>query len=310
MIQRTVSSRVVIILDCCYSGSATLSKGREDDKARIGTAAIDRGTRIFQGEGRCILAASQALQEAYSSEEENHSLFTFYVLKGLQGKDREALDKHGDVTVDTLSRYVYQKIMDLPPEKSPKQKPFRKIETSGDIILVERPYLPKLKPYRLTLKSEAELQTRKGSLGKRSMSPQKLTQFELETKLKKLCKDILDGYYENESEVRSEFTHLIKNYLNDNPDLLGIKLREDVRIIEGKPDARIGKLIIEFESPITSNKTIRKFVSEKYITKTKVYLKNLKLEGHVTRAIVTNGIEIVFLDEEGDIIERGILCET
>lgn len=41
IIQRTISTRVVVILDCCYSGSANLSKGQEEDVARLGTVAID-----------------------------------------------------------------------------------------------------------------------------------------------------------------------------------------------------------------------------------------------------------------------------
>ena len=130
MVQRTVSTRIVVILDCCYSGSANLSKGQEDDVARLGTAAIDRGSRILQGEGRCILAASQALQEAYILEEKNHSLFTYYLLQGLQGKESEVFDQHGNITVDTLSSYVYNRIMSLPLEKRPKQKPLRKIEAT------------------------------------------------------------------------------------------------------------------------------------------------------------------------------------
>jgi uncharacterized caspase-like protein len=63
MVRKSASSRIVIILDCCYSGSSTL-RGYEEDKARVGEAAIDNGSRVLRGEGRCILAASQALQEA------------------------------------------------------------------------------------------------------------------------------------------------------------------------------------------------------------------------------------------------------
>src|SRR5215211_8443693 len=104
MIQRTISTRIVVILDCCYSGSARISKGHEEDAARLGTVAIHNSSRIIEGEGRCLLAASQALQEAYALEEKNHSLFTLYILQGLEGKDKEAVDQHGNVTVDTLSK--------------------------------------------------------------------------------------------------------------------------------------------------------------------------------------------------------------
>ena len=149
MFQRTVSSRVVVILDCCYSGSATLSKGHEEDKARLGTAAIDS-----HGKGRCILSASQELQEAYELEEKGHSLFTNYLLEGLQGKDQEVFDRHGNITIMTLSNYTYDKIMSL--TKGPRQKPLVKMETSGDIILVDKTYFPEIEKLKPTPKISVE----------------------------------------------------------------------------------------------------------------------------------------------------------
>jgi uncharacterized caspase-like protein len=52
------------------------------------------------------MAAGQAYQEAYVLEEKNHSLFTYYLLEGLRGKEG-AVDINGNVTVDSLSKYVY-----------------------------------------------------------------------------------------------------------------------------------------------------------------------------------------------------------
>jgi hypothetical protein len=140
LIQECISTKIVVILDSCYSGSAKISKGHEEDVAKIASAAIQkRSNEINTGEGRCILAASQALQEAYMLEEKNHSIFTYYLLQGLSGKDEEAVDKDGNVTVDTLGKYVYNKIMSLPLDKRPRQKPIRKVEASGDIILAHYP---------------------------------------------------------------------------------------------------------------------------------------------------------------------------
>jgi hypothetical protein len=140
LIQECISTKIVVILDSCYSGSAKISKGHEEDVVKIASAAIQRQSNdINTGEGRCILAASQALQEAYILEEKNHSIFTYYLLQGLEGEDEEAVDKYGNVTVDTLGKYVYNKIMSLPPDKKPKQKPIRKVEASGDIVLAHYP---------------------------------------------------------------------------------------------------------------------------------------------------------------------------
>ena len=133
-------------------------------------------------------------------------------------------------------------------------------------------------------------------------------EFQLEFKLVRLCRDIINGDYNNEAEVRSEFTRTIRNYLEDNPKLKGIKINEEVTIIDGRIDARIGKFVIEFESPI-KNKKLRTKVSDPYIKKIKTYIQNLKEEGFYSRGIVTNGVELVFVDEDGEIVERGSLCE-
>ena len=46
MIQRSVSIRIVTVLDCCYSGAAKLSKGHEEDAAKLGTVAIDSKANV------------------------------------------------------------------------------------------------------------------------------------------------------------------------------------------------------------------------------------------------------------------------
>jgi hypothetical protein len=87
MMNRSLSTRVVAILDCCYSGAAKVSKGNEDDAATIGTAAIENKSLLLnQGEGKCILSASQATQEAYGKKKGDHSI-TFYLLQGLKANE-------------------------------------------------------------------------------------------------------------------------------------------------------------------------------------------------------------------------------
>jgi Caspase domain/Bacterial Ig domain len=146
LMQGSVSLRVVTILDCCYSGAAKLSKGHEDDAAKIATDALRSKARILQGEqqgeGKCLLAASQAAQEAYGLKKQEHSIFTYYLLEGLRGNER-SVDTNGNVTPYSLGSYVYKAILNLPPKKRPKQKPVTKVEASGDIILAEYPELAK-----------------------------------------------------------------------------------------------------------------------------------------------------------------------
>jgi hypothetical protein len=145
LIQNSNSIRIVTILDCCYSGAAKISKGIEDAAAKIGTAAIQDKVRILQqpqGEGKCLLAASQAAQEAYGLKEHDHSIFTYYLLEGLRGNEK-SVDTDGNVTPYSLGSYIYRTILNLPPKKRPKQKPITKVEASGDIILASYPNLVK-----------------------------------------------------------------------------------------------------------------------------------------------------------------------
>ena len=142
LIQDSVAIRIVEILDCCYSGSAKVGKGTEDAAATLGTAALENNARMLQqqGEGKCLLAASQAAQEAYGLEEKGHSIFTYYLLEGLN-QNKKSVDSNGAVTPHTLGNYVYREIMNLPENKRPKQKPIIKAESAGDIILAYYPEL-------------------------------------------------------------------------------------------------------------------------------------------------------------------------
>ena len=111
--------------------------------ANAGRRAIDEKTRILErGEGKCILAASQAYQKAFETVQKENSLFTHYLLEGLSG---QAIDNNGNVTPDSLGKYAYEKIVSLPPEQMPRQRPIRKGEQSGEIILVSYPHLARRK---------------------------------------------------------------------------------------------------------------------------------------------------------------------
>ena len=131
---------------------------------------------------------------------------------------------------------------------------------------------------------------------------------QLEEYLKALCQTIRNGACKNEAEVRSEFMRNLRNFLDD-PNFKGINIREEESIIEGRPDARIGSLIIEFEIPFDTKGRIRECVTEEKIAKVKEkYIQEYRQKGRPARAVITNGLEIVFLDEDGNLVERGLIC--
>ncbi|HEX2405780.1 MAG TPA: tetratricopeptide repeat protein, partial [Nitrososphaeraceae archaeon] len=137
---KSISKRVVMILDCCCSGAAKITKGGEDEAAYLTRSAIDeKSKKLRQGEGKYLLAASLAAQAAYNMKKEDHSLFTYYLIDGLKGANGETVDKDGYVTPETLGSYVYDKVT----SSLPKQKPVIKVEASGKIILASYPELSK-----------------------------------------------------------------------------------------------------------------------------------------------------------------------
>jgi tetratricopeptide (TPR) repeat protein len=142
LIQESNSIRIVEILDCCYSGANKLTKGGDEEAAaKLGRDIIETNKKMLQqGEGKCILAASQAAQEAFGLKEKEHSIFTFYLLEGLRGH-KNSVNADGTVTPSSLGKYVYNAILNLPPNKRPKQKPVTKTDASGEIILANYPYL-------------------------------------------------------------------------------------------------------------------------------------------------------------------------
>ena len=147
MMNNSPCTRIVTILDCCYSGAAKIAKGigkgGDDAAAKLGTAAInDKSTNLQRNKGVCLLAASQAAQEAYALKEGNHSIFTHYLLEGLKGNEK-SIDTFGNVTADSLGKYVHRAIVNLPQDKRPKQTPIRKVEVGDEIILAHYPELLK-----------------------------------------------------------------------------------------------------------------------------------------------------------------------
>ena len=147
MMNNSASTKIVTILDCCYSGAIRigreLGKSEDDAAVKLGTAAInDKSSNLRKNKGICLLAASQAAQEAYALKEGDNSIFTHYLLEGLKGNEK-SIDTSGNVTADSLGKFIYREIVNLPHDKRPKQTPIQKIEASDGIILAQYPELIK-----------------------------------------------------------------------------------------------------------------------------------------------------------------------
>jgi hypothetical protein len=145
VIEDSKAGKKVVILDCCFSGSFEIGKGKINDSIQLITSIKEDSEPLEQGEGICILAASQRYQGAYFLEEQGHSIFTYYMLEGLKDNE-ESVDSNGNVTPYSLNRYISRKINSLPTEKRPRQKPLMRSETSGEIVLASYPKKPPSSP--------------------------------------------------------------------------------------------------------------------------------------------------------------------
>lgn len=90
-------TKVVLILDCCYSGAAdaTYKSGGVDDQLK---------TLAAEGRGTYILSASTGYQVAKERADAPYSAFTGYLIDGIHHGAKP--DENGNVTVPELYRYV------------------------------------------------------------------------------------------------------------------------------------------------------------------------------------------------------------
>ncbi|MGH3886508.1 MAG: caspase family protein [Pseudonocardiaceae bacterium] len=112
------SRQQVLILDCCYSGA--FPAGRLA-KADTEVHALER----FQGRVRTVLTASDATQYSFEGNqlhgEATQSVFTRYLVAGLRDGSAD-LDGDGDIALDELYSYVYDRIVEEMPQQRPKKQ--------------------------------------------------------------------------------------------------------------------------------------------------------------------------------------------
>jgi hypothetical protein len=126
---RSRSRRVVLLLDCCYSGA--FARGM---MARAG-GAVDLEER-FEGRGRMVLTASSAMEYAFEDAELSHdggrpSVFTRTLVQGLETGEADR-DRDGRISVDELYEYVYDEVRKLTPKQTPGRWNF---EVEGEVLI-------------------------------------------------------------------------------------------------------------------------------------------------------------------------------
>ncbi|MCA1603942.1 MAG: caspase family protein, partial [Acidobacteria bacterium] len=128
-IESCSSRQNILVLDCCYSGSYPADRIFKGDPQ---IHALDR----FQGKGRVVLAASDSTQYSFEGSriagEEIPSVFTRFLVEGLvTGKGD--LDGDGNISLDELYEYVYERVIGEMPQQRPK-----KLENVEGRIIIAR----------------------------------------------------------------------------------------------------------------------------------------------------------------------------
>jgi hypothetical protein len=97
------SNKVVLILDCCFSGAAgaAFARGSVDDQLQLSS----------RGRGTYIMTASTGIQVSQEKESDQYGVFTKHIIEGIE-KGEADLDGDGHITVDELYRYVHDRVLE------------------------------------------------------------------------------------------------------------------------------------------------------------------------------------------------------
>jgi hypothetical protein len=121
------SRRKVLILDCCYSGAFPAGRTAKADE---GVQTLER----FQGKGRAVLTASDATQYAFEGDDlrgsGTSSVFTRYLVEAISSGAAD-LDEDGDIALDELYSYVYERVV----AEMPQQRPKKQEDVDGRILI-------------------------------------------------------------------------------------------------------------------------------------------------------------------------------
>lgn len=114
-ISECLSQQKILILDCCYSGAYPSGYTPRSGESAHALAQFDR-----EGRGLTVLTASDSLEYSYEASGATQSIFTRHLVDGLRDGTAD-LNEDGDITLDELYQYVYERVVDEMPQQRPKR---------------------------------------------------------------------------------------------------------------------------------------------------------------------------------------------
>ncbi len=129
------SQRMVVILDCCYSGAFAEGLMPKDN------SSVNLQTQLG-GKGRAIFTSSDSIEYSFQEKGSKLSIYTRYLVEGIEtgAADR---DEDGWISADELHEYARNKVIEAAPAMTPQ---FYPVEEGFKILLARAPLGdPKLK---------------------------------------------------------------------------------------------------------------------------------------------------------------------
>lgn len=127
---RIPARRLVCFLDCCFSGGMG-AKVLHVDMIPRNLASTDELLDQLSGEGRLVLTASKATEEAWEDPRRGHGLLTFHLLQALQGI--EEVERAGKISVYRLLEYVTRRVVDDATQMGKVQNPTLRGKIDGEM---------------------------------------------------------------------------------------------------------------------------------------------------------------------------------
>ena len=132
VLSRIEAERVTVFLDACYSGAAG---GRTFASTKTRTVSVDDIflDRLTRSKGRAIVTASRPSELSIELAELGHGIFTYYLVRGLQGYADNNRD--GIVSLQELYEYLAQEVSRKSRQVGGNQHPMMKGELEGVLPL-------------------------------------------------------------------------------------------------------------------------------------------------------------------------------
>lgn len=117
---RIPAGRLIILLDCCFSGGMGAKVLQVEAVARSIDSVEARLARM-SGDGRLIVTASAANEPAWENPRNGHGYFTHFLLEAMLGA-KEVVD-NGRLPVLRLLEYVTRRVIDAARQFGHAQNP-------------------------------------------------------------------------------------------------------------------------------------------------------------------------------------------